>query len=99
MDVRSVDLRDVGWEIVSPLYRVYFWARPPAPSDVPEDLVMYHSTEFELSGVEEVGEVLSWAEAAAASGSTYTVYVVVEGDRERGLVRLAGLDPTASAGS
>jgi hypothetical protein len=56
---------------------------------------MYHATEFELGYVEDVGHVLAWAEATAAPGSTYTVYVVVEGDRERGLVRLAGVDPTA----
>jgi hypothetical protein len=55
---------------------------------------MYHSTEFELSGVEDVREVLTWAEARAAPGSTYTVYAVVERDGEPGLVRLAGIDPT-----
>jgi len=99
MDVRPVDPRDTGWEVESPSYRVYFWTRPPAPPGVPADLVMYRSNEFELSGVEDVGEVLAWADATAAPGSTYTVYAVVEGVRERGLVRLAGVDPTAPPNS
>jgi hypothetical protein len=50
---------------------------------------MHRSTEFELSGVEDVNDVLAWAERAAPPESAYTVYVVVEGDRESGLVRLS----------
>jgi hypothetical protein len=95
MDIRPVDPRDTGWEVDSPTFRVYFWSRPPTPAGMSEDHVMYHSNEFELSGVEDVREVLEWAEENAAPGSTYTVYAVVEGSRERGLVHLAGVDPTA----
>jgi hypothetical protein len=97
MDVRPVDPRDTRWEIDSPSYRVYFWTRPPAPPDVPEDLVIYHSTEFELSGAADVSEVRAWAEANAPPGSTHTVNVVLERDQERGVVRLAGVDPTGSS--
>lgn len=93
MDVRLVDPRDVGWEIGSPLYRVYFWERQPPPPGAPE-LVGYHSAEFEASGAEDVGEVLAWGEETATAGSTYTVYAVVEIGGERGLVRLRGADPT-----
>jgi hypothetical protein len=57
---------------------------------------MYHSTEFELSGAGGVGEVIAWAESTAPPGSTYTFYVVNERDQQRGLVRLAGVDPTAT---
>jgi hypothetical protein len=95
VDVRPVDPRDAGWEIDSPPYRVYFWKRPPAPPGIPPDEVMYHSTEFELSGAVDVREVLAWAEANATPGSRYTVYAVVGRESERGLVRLAGVDPTA----
>ena len=97
MDVRPVDPRGPHWEVDSPSYRVCFWARPPAPLHVPEDLVMYHSTEFQLDGVGDVGEVLEWAEANAPPESTYTVYALIE-HGEQGLVRLKGADPTRASG-
>ena len=96
MDVRPVDPRDSGWEIGSPSYRVYFWEQRPARGDVSQHLAGYGSTEFEVSGATEVGEVLAWAEATAPSGASYTVYALVELGSERGLVRLAGVDPTAA---
>jgi hypothetical protein len=95
MDVRPLDPRNTRWEISSPSYRVFFWTRPSTPPGISEDRVMYHSTEFEVSGAEDVGEVLAWAESTAPPGSTFTLYVVLERDEERGLVRLSGVDPTA----
>jgi hypothetical protein len=98
MEVRPVDPRGQRWEIDSPSYRVYFWTRPLAPPHVPQDIVMYHSTEFELSGVGDVGEVLEWAEANAPPESTHTIYAVIEHAGEEGLVRLRGADPTGANG-
>ena len=95
MDIRPVDPRDTHWEITCPSFRVYFWQPQPSPPGASEHPGGYHSTEFEVSGV-DVGEVLTWAEATAPRGSTYTVYALVEQGGERGLVRLAGVDPMAA---
>jgi hypothetical protein len=95
MDVRPVDPRDTEWEICQPVFRVYFWEPNPLPPGIPEESAGYRSTEFEVSGV-DVGEVLAWAETNAPSGATFTVYTVVEQGSRRGLVRLAGVDPTAA---
>jgi hypothetical protein len=91
--VRSIDPRDVRWEITSPTFRVYFWEPQPAPLDVADHPVGYRSTEYEIRGA-DVPEVLAWADAIAPRRSTYVVYAVVDHSRERGLVRLAGNDPT-----
>jgi hypothetical protein len=95
MDVRLIDPRDTGWEITSPSFRVYFWEPQPPPPGFPDHPGGYHSAEYEVSDV-DVGEVLAWAETTATRGSTYTVYAVVDHCGERGLVRLAGVDPTAA---
>jgi hypothetical protein len=87
MDARPVDPRDPEWEVSSPSYRVYFW-RPRSGG--------YESEEFQLEGTTDVAEVLGWAEERA-EGRTFTVYAVVDALGERGLVQLAGIDPTASA--
>jgi hypothetical protein len=97
MDVRQVDPRDIGWEVDSPSYRVYFWERRPAPA-VPS-VSSWHADEFEITDVEDVTEVLAWAQETANPRRTYTVYVVVEGRGERGLARLAGADPTRPSDS
>jgi hypothetical protein len=97
MKVRQVDPRDVAWEIDFPSYRVYFWKPDPPPVGVRDHPVGFSSNEFELSGVSDVGEVLAWIEASASPGSIYTLWVVVVQGDERGLVRLAGEDPTAAA--
>jgi hypothetical protein len=95
MEVRLVDPRDTDWEIVQPMFRVYFWEPQPAPPGVPKESAGYRSTEFEVSGV-DVSEVLAWAETNTPSGATRTIYAVVEQGNRRGLVRLAGTDPTAA---
>jgi hypothetical protein len=98
MDVRPVDPRDTGWEITSPSYRVYFWEAQPPPPGAQDDAVGYRSSEFEITGA-DVAEVLAWAEATAAGESSFTLYGVIEHGGERGLVRLAGIDPTAPESS
>jgi hypothetical protein len=94
VEVRPVDPRDTSWEIASPTFRVTFWERQPVPPDSHHP-PGYRSTEFEINGA-DVSEVLAWAEAEAPSGSTHTIYALVQHGGERGLVRLAGLDPTAA---
>ena len=86
MDVRSVDPRDVRWEVDAPVYRVYFWSGE----------TLHQAEEFELTGAVDVHEVLAWAEENAPPGSVYTLHAVVEMDGEKGLVHLAGVDPTAA---
>ena len=97
MDVRAVDPRDIRWEVDSPVYRVYFWTQPPAPPDVPPEVVMYESNEFELTGAQDVHEVLAWADENAPAGAMYTLYAVMERNGGPGLVHLAGQDPTSAA--
>jgi hypothetical protein len=86
MDVRPVDPRDVRWEVDSPVCRVYFWTGP----------TRHRAEEFELTGAEDVHEVLAWADENAPPDSTYTMYLVVEAGGEKGLLHLAGIDPTSA---
>ena len=83
---RPVDPRDTGWEVWNPAYRVYFW-RPLGPERA------WSSREFEVSGADAV-EVFAWAEQHAIDDETYTVFALVDHGGDRGLVRLAGVDPT-----
>jgi hypothetical protein len=55
--------------------------------------VVYGSDEWELTDVNDVHEAVDWAEANA-DGRTYTLYVCVDSRQNRGLVQLAGVDPT-----
>jgi hypothetical protein len=87
MEARPVDPRDTEWEVDRPTYRVYFWRGQPRGG--------YASEEFELRGAADVHEVLSWAEQRA-EGRLVTIYAVRDGADGRGLIRLAGVDPTAS---
>jgi hypothetical protein len=95
MHVRPIDPRDTVWEIDSHSYRFYFWEpQPPPQPNLPVHPVSYHSSEFEVTDV-DVAEVIAWAEATASPGSTYTLYAVIDQGNERGLIRLAGVDPLA----
>lgn len=86
MEATPVDPRDVRWEVDSPNYRVYFWTGEKG----------HVAQEFELTGAKDVHEVLAWANENAPVGSTYTLYALVDRNGEPGLVRLAGIDPTAA---
>ncbi|HSH58670.1 MAG TPA: hypothetical protein VK988_03315 [Acidimicrobiales bacterium] len=94
MRVEHVDPRDVDWEIDAPDYRVYFWKRHPLPSDVPEAFQGWQSDEYELTET-DLHEVIDWVERRVDRDGTYVLYAVVnDHSRGRGLVRLAGVDPT-----
>jgi hypothetical protein len=90
MLARPVDPRDQRWEVAKPVYRVYFWERQrPERTDSG-----WTSDEWQLEDA-DIGEVLEWAQAKAASRQ-FGVYVeVTQGQPDGlGLVRLLGTDPT-----
>ena len=85
MEVRPIDPRaEQGFWGTDPVhdYRVTFWRRGA-------------SSEFEVRGATDVHEVLEWAEREAlVRESTYTLFANVDRGPDRGLVWLAGVDPT-----
>jgi hypothetical protein len=90
MLAQPVDPRDQRWEVAKPVYRVYFWERQtPERTDSG-----WTSDEWQLEDA-DIGEVLEWAQAKAASRQ-FGVYVeVTQGQPDGlGLVRLLGTDPT-----
>lgn len=96
MRVRPIDPRDESWGVDDPVYRVYFWSRPPGSPDVPADSMMWVSDEYEISGAPDVGAVLAWARATVGPDRLFTMYAVVKNREGVGLLRLAGVDPTAN---
>jgi hypothetical protein len=89
VDIQPIDPRTgPRWE-THPVhdYRVIFWKKGA-------------SYEFDVLGVADVHEAIEWAEQeAGARGSTYTLFALVErGEADRGLVWLAGVDPTVWSG-
>jgi len=84
VEIGQVDPRDTSWEDDRPTYRVYFWDTNSA------------SSEHEVVGAADVGEVLRWAEGHRAD-RTFTAYLLVRsGGGQIGLARLHGTDPTRS---
>ncbi len=85
MQAHQVDPRDEGWEVKSPLYRVYF-SRPRNGG--------WESDERELDAA-DVSEAICWAEENS-DGRDYVLYAVVPDEGGRvGLIRMYGSDPTA----
>lgn len=100
MDARLVDPRvDARWETEpTHAYRVVFWRQQIAPPGIPQEHMMWVGAEHDVAGAEDVHEVIAWADAEAQQRqSTYTLYAMVDRDDDRGLVWLAGVDPTSSA--
>ena len=95
MFVEGVDPRDTQWEVDRPVYRVYFWHRPPAPAGIEQEDMGWHCDENRLSDVADVVEVLDWARKEARSDQTFVVYVEQRDARRSGLVRLFGTDPSS----
>ena len=87
MEATLIDPRDVSWEVDSPAYRVYFWGRP-SPTWA------WQCEEWRLTAAHDVHEVLAWADGRAGD-RTFTVQAEVDVSGEgRGMIRLAGTDPT-----
>lgn len=91
MKAERADPRDGRWEESGSAYRVrYLGLKTESRTDPP---LVYECTEIGLSDVTDVSEALRWAEDNA-DGRTFTLYALVDRRRERGLVHLAGTDPT-----
>ena len=84
--VKRVDSRDQQWEDNDPVFHVYFWRELGGGA--------FHQDEYELSGA-DVNEVLVWANEER-DGRTFTLYLQRDDLSGRGLVLLAGIDPTAN---
>jgi hypothetical protein len=101
MDVQGIDPRhDPRWETEpSRDYRVIFWTTSRAPEGTAQEQVGWSADENDVSGAQDVHEVIHWAEREARErGAVYTLYAKVDRGDEHGLVWLAGLDPTISTG-
>lgn len=96
--------------VVPAEYRVVLWEQPDVEGIHPETLG-WGEAAFDLSGVNDVREVVRWAEGQLASGAgvysregravrdrEYVVYANVEVLGERTLVQVAGRDPTRGHG-
>ena len=83
MEVRSIDPRDIEWEVDVVAFRVYFWDGTT-------------SYEHEFTGANGVEEVIAWAEGNA-EGRPYTLYAKVMNGESPGLVLLSGVDPTSKS--
>ena len=86
LDARLVDPRDSHWELWHPAYRVSLWTRSGHA---------WVSREFEIDAA-DVNDVLDWIRQQG-DAETFTLYAVVDQGEDRGLVRLAGSDPTRGA--
>ena len=86
MEVRPVDPRDVSSEVDDPVYRVTFWTRPDGPD------AMRSADEYEITGAQDVEDVLQWARAEAREADSFVVHAYVDGCA----IRLAGEDPARS---
>jgi hypothetical protein len=75
VDVEPVDPRDTEWESDQPSYRVHFWGRSSASPEIRGSMSGNHSREYRIRGAEDVYEVIRWANGAASSLETYTLYV------------------------
>lgn len=83
MRARPVDPQDQITEVDDPAYRVYFWTGCSV------------CDEWELTDA-DLDEVLAWVRQNA-NGRTHSLWVVLYREPEVELVRLRGIDPTASA--
>lgn len=78
-----------------PVYRVYFWHRPPPPPGVSVNQMGWSCHEYRLIDAVDVHEVIAWADERLPEGDHYVLYVEQSDGGRPGLVRLAGVDPTA----
>lgn len=77
-----MDPRDIEIEWDATIYRVYFWSRDGG-----------RCTEFELTGVSDLRQVLAWA-GTNADGRVPEIFVRHDHEAERELIRLAGARPS-----
>ena len=95
MIIDGVDPRDIEWDVERPTYRVDVWERPAAPEGVAQEAMAYHRDTYRIGAADDVDEVLGWARETTRPGQTFSLYVECRDDGRLGLIRLAGVDPTA----
>jgi hypothetical protein len=99
MKIEPIDPRtDPRWETAPTHgYRVVFWQQGPGPPDRPGSLGGWGCSDQDLEETLDVHEVIEWAEAEARRlRSMYALYAKVDRGSDRGLVWLAGINPTTS---
>jgi hypothetical protein len=94
VNIEIVDPRDTEWEGDHPVYRVYLWHQPAAPPGVAQEMMMFHCTEYRLSEVADLAEVLDWVRETVRADQTFTLYVEHRDAGRPGLIQLMGDDPT-----
>jgi hypothetical protein len=85
-----VDPWDISWDEDQPSYRVHCRTRPAHSNAGPT------CAEVEVTET-DVADVLTWAHRTAAS-RRFVLYTVCDHTLRRGLVRLAGDEPTRGSG-
>jgi hypothetical protein len=75
------------WDEPAESYQVEFWSRPGGPGS------MWHADCTRLLAAPSVDEVIAWARERA-EGRDITIWAEVNRGRDRGPVRLLGIDPT-----
>jgi hypothetical protein len=95
--IEPVDPRDTRWEVDDPVYRVKLWRRLTPPRGVAQEDMAYECETFRVREAPDVHAVLEWLATQVRGGRTASLHVEHEtADGERGLLRLAGTDPTAA---
>jgi len=84
VDAKPIDQRDIENEWDADIYRVYFWTADGGGCE-----------EHELTGVQDVHEVLAWA-ATNAGDRVPEIFVRHDHSQEHGLIRIAGGRPSAA---
>ena len=91
--MKPVDPRNAEGEDHDPAYRVYFWESTAPPGATDAESSMMASTEYRLSGAEDVHEVIAWAEAQVRPDQAYELFVEANLDSSVRLIRVSGLCP------
>jgi hypothetical protein len=85
------------WESETQDYRVVFWHQQAPPDGHTQEEMGYSELTYDVSGAEDVLEVVEWAETEAVrEDSIYCIYAKL-GPEVRdggGLLQVAGVDPT-----
>lgn len=98
MGVRTapVDPRDTRWDVDSPIYRVYFWHRPPAEPGTDHERMGWHCEERRVTEATDVLEVLAWANGPDGRGRLFELFVEATHSDGLALLRLAGTTSDAA---
>jgi hypothetical protein len=93
VEIRAVDPRDITTFQESPVYRVTFYSRPEGSPGVPVHLIGLVVEDYDLVGVRDVHEALTWAKVTAGDRA-YRIGIITTCGEERVCIELAGIDLT-----